>query len=59
MDVGPLKKDVCKTKNKHLKLKINIKERDFKRNKQFLIKIYNYDWGKSKSIYSDTTVEVC
>lgn len=31
MDVGLLKKDVCKTK---VKLKINIKERDFKRNKQ-------------------------
>lgn len=30
MDVGLLKKDVCKTKN------INIKERDFKRNKQLI-----------------------
>lgn len=54
MDVGLRKKDVCKTKNKH--------GRDFKRNKQFkgLIKIkYYYGSRESKSIYSDTTVEMC
>lgn len=53
MDVGHPKKGVCKTKNKH--------EKDLKRNKQFkgLIKIYYYGSRESKSIYSDTTVEVC
>lgn len=53
MDVDPLKKDVCKSKKKH--------GRNFKRNKKFkdLIKIDYYGSGENKSIYSDTTMEVC
>ena len=56
MGVGPLKKDVCKMRKKH--------RMDFKRNKQFKDlkkkkKIDYYGSRESKSIYSDTTVEVC
>lgn len=58
MGVGPLKKDVCKMRNKH--------RMDFKRNKQFKDlkkkkekKMDYYGSRESKSIYSDTTVEVC
>lgn len=55
MDVGLRKNDVCKTKNKH--------GSDFKRNKPLkdliIYIIYYYGSRESKSIYSDTPLEVC
>jgi hypothetical protein len=51
MDVGPLKKDVCKNKQ-------NI-SREINNLFDQIIILYYYGSRESKSIDSDTTMEVC